>query len=241
LPRLPTRLKVDGYIAALNDYDSFRQAIINERAWEFGGECIRKFDLIRWNYYSDAIVNSIEWIIRSAVNAQQLKLTDGELIYDKNLPIEDLHVANALYFTFRDGKVQFENDLFTARDAKEEPYKSAETIKDDAIGAGYTSDKLYRVDFAKSFISVSDTDESKPDKPKYGTDPTTGDPIKKGVVAEKVLYSWYGLTDGVLINGTEDLSSLRQRPTPYVMPIPSSKISASNGVLSNNGYAIRNK
>lgn len=31
------------------DYSGFFNEIVNERAWEFGGECIRKFDLIRWN------------------------------------------------------------------------------------------------------------------------------------------------------------------------------------------------
>jgi hypothetical protein len=32
-----------------SDYEGFFNAIVQERAWEFGGECIRKFDLIRWN------------------------------------------------------------------------------------------------------------------------------------------------------------------------------------------------
>lgn len=31
------------------DYQGFFDALVQERAWEFGGECIRKFDLIRWN------------------------------------------------------------------------------------------------------------------------------------------------------------------------------------------------
>lgn len=31
------------------DYDGFFNELVQERAWEFGGECIRKFDLIRWN------------------------------------------------------------------------------------------------------------------------------------------------------------------------------------------------
>jgi hypothetical protein len=31
------------------DYQGFFNALVQERAWEFGGECIRKFDLIRWN------------------------------------------------------------------------------------------------------------------------------------------------------------------------------------------------
>ena len=116
----------------------------------------------------------------------------------------------------------------------------AETIKDDEIKSGFTSakDKMYRIDFAKKFISSSSTDPTT-NKP-YGQD-ENGNDIKKGTVLESALYSFYGITDGVLINGTEDLSSLVNKPAPYVMPIPSSKVSNSAGVLSNDGYGIRNK
>jgi hypothetical protein len=31
------------------DYQGFFDAIVQERAWELGGECLRKFDLVRWN------------------------------------------------------------------------------------------------------------------------------------------------------------------------------------------------
>lgn len=41
--------KVVAYIDKLTGYDEFFNAIVNERAWEFGGEGVRKFDLIRWN------------------------------------------------------------------------------------------------------------------------------------------------------------------------------------------------
>jgi len=36
-------------------YSGFFTAIMNERLWEFGGEGIRKFDLIRWNQLGNAI------------------------------------------------------------------------------------------------------------------------------------------------------------------------------------------
>jgi len=42
--------KVDRYVdsVAMNK-DMFFNALVDERAWEFSGELIRKFDLIRWN------------------------------------------------------------------------------------------------------------------------------------------------------------------------------------------------
>lgn len=40
--------KVDAYVNNIISKEDFFNAIVNERAWEFGGECIRKYDLIRW-------------------------------------------------------------------------------------------------------------------------------------------------------------------------------------------------
>jgi hypothetical protein len=42
--------------AKITDYDSdFFTAVVNERAWEFGGEALRKYDLIRWGLLSEKI------------------------------------------------------------------------------------------------------------------------------------------------------------------------------------------
>lgn len=87
-------------------------------------------------------------------------------------------------------------------------------------------------------MSVSSTDPET--NQAYGKD-EAGNDIKKGVLNESVIYSWFGFTEGVLVDGTEDISSLRSKVVPYVMPIPTDRITSSNGVLSNDGYAIRNK
>ncbi len=47
--------KVDNYVANLSSKEDFFQAIVDERAWEFGGENIRWKDLIRWNLYNQVI------------------------------------------------------------------------------------------------------------------------------------------------------------------------------------------
>jgi hypothetical protein len=52
--------KVDNYIAALAGKEGFFKAIVDERAWEFGGECLRKYDLIRWNNYGRKITEAIK-------------------------------------------------------------------------------------------------------------------------------------------------------------------------------------
>lgn len=53
--------KVDAYIAkASASKESFFKAIVDERAWEFGGEMIRKYELIRWNLYAPKMQEMVE-------------------------------------------------------------------------------------------------------------------------------------------------------------------------------------
>ncbi len=53
--------KVDAYIAqAAAGKESFFEAIVDERAWEFGGEMIRKYELIRWNIYAEKVTETVE-------------------------------------------------------------------------------------------------------------------------------------------------------------------------------------
>ena len=51
--------KVDTYVDNVSgSKDDFFKAIVNERAWEFGGECLRKYDLARWNLYGEKIAEA---------------------------------------------------------------------------------------------------------------------------------------------------------------------------------------
>lgn len=53
--------KVDAYVANISlSKDAFFNAIVNERAWEFGGEMIRKYELIRWNIYSEKMAETVQ-------------------------------------------------------------------------------------------------------------------------------------------------------------------------------------
>lgn len=53
--------QVDQYIADhSSSKDAFFDAIVDERAWEFGGEMIRKYELIRWGNYSEKMKETVE-------------------------------------------------------------------------------------------------------------------------------------------------------------------------------------
>lgn len=235
--------KVDNYVNALNSHDAFKEAIINERGWEFGGENIRKFDLIRWNNYSSKVVDAIEWIRTMAMNYSQTYIEGDDFVYDKNQEIQDLGAANRLYYRYTKGALVFENDYFTPRDKNESPYNTAERLGDDLItAAGATYTGLKYVNFLEALMSVSDTDPET--NTKYGTytdENGKEQTLKKGVLNERIRYSWIGITGDVITTGTEDLTSLRTKAAPYVLPIPSDRVMSSGGVLSNDGYGIVNK
>lgn len=70
--------KVDGYVSAVSSgKESFFDAIVDERAWEFGGEMIRKYELIRWGIYSEKMIETV---------AGLKQLTDGVVNGTSNLP-----------------------------------------------------------------------------------------------------------------------------------------------------------
>ena len=53
--------KVDAYIQSVSaSKQSFFNAIVDERGWEFGGEMIRKYELIRWNLYAPKMKQMVD-------------------------------------------------------------------------------------------------------------------------------------------------------------------------------------
>lgn len=51
--------KVTAYISTVSaSKQTFFDAIVNERAWEFGGECLRKYDLARWNLFGKKVAET---------------------------------------------------------------------------------------------------------------------------------------------------------------------------------------
>lgn len=62
--------KVDAYIATVSaSKATFFDAIVNERAWEFGGEFLRKYDLARWNIFSKKIIETTTTLTQMGADA----------------------------------------------------------------------------------------------------------------------------------------------------------------------------
>ncbi len=108
--------KVTDYIAALTSKEDFFNAIVNERAWEFGGECIRKFDLVRWNNYGEKIVETKAALDNLGKAAYEQDLSDPDVAQYENY-------AQRLYYQKKNGTVVFLNDKY-------QPDEIPETIVD---------------------------------------------------------------------------------------------------------------
>ncbi len=231
--------KVDAYVNGLTSYDAFQDAIRKERAWELGGERVRKFDLIRWNYYGEAIVNTLEAMRTMAVNAMQLQLAGDHWVQKKDeTPIEDLGIASKLFYTVENGRVNFINDIWTLVDETNEPFASAKSFdtKNDVRNNFNGNGTVYKVAFAEKFVQTQKDASGK-------NDLVDENGNKCYTMNEGALACFYGFTQKVnntFVNGTEDINFLRTKPVPYVMPIPTDRITTSNGVLNNHGYLIQN-
>ena len=79
--------------AKVKQYDSdFFNAIVNERAWEFGGEGIRKLDLVRWGLLDSKIEEMKEAMLCMMDGTQPVK------IFDKIYQPEDF--PTTLYYKY---------------------------------------------------------------------------------------------------------------------------------------------
>ncbi len=81
--------KVDAYVDELGSYNQFFNAIVNERAWEFCGENIRKYDLIRWNLLRDKLIG-----MKRALNNMYDNGEYPQFVYTKTLDNGTLDIIN---------------------------------------------------------------------------------------------------------------------------------------------------
>ncbi len=95
--------------------EAFFNELVKERAWEFAGESIRKYDLIRWNMLGDKL---------SEMRAEMKKMEEAQPPYE-NLP------ERIIWRNSSDGKLEFYNFDFHVdsatvadRDLDEWPYSS---------------------------------------------------------------------------------------------------------------------
>lgn len=159
--------KVDDYVANLNSKEDFFNAIVNERAWEFGGEGLRKFDLVRWNIYGEKIVETEKELDNIGKAAHEQELTNPEVAQYSNY-------AKKLYYQVHDGTVVFLN-------TKYDPAEIPENIVDvTELGQEGNENAYAEENFARSLYSYED-------------DPVTGERTYSS--ADYTTRCWRGYED----------------------------------------------
>ena len=131
--------KVHAYVDNIAGKEDFFNAIVDERAWEFGGECLRKFDLIRWNIYGKKIRETQNTLNNMGKAARGV---------DTSLPevAKYLNIADIVYYERIAGTIRFLNlpdkkNLAPPSDAIEES-----TANGYVSGAGKYAKKNWALD-----------------------------------------------------------------------------------------------
>lgn len=201
--------KVEAYVDALNSKEDFFEAIVDERAWEFGGEALRKYDLVRWNIYGKKIVetkNILTQMGRSSV--AEFQNEPGVQPY--------LNYARKLYYTREKGIISFLNTKY-ALSPEEEP---TETVKAEDLDKAENAGKKYAThNFTTAFISEIKV-----------KDPVTGEEVKTGEYepATYINNCYRGYTDAT-----------GQSAVPYLLPIGAETVANSAVLNNNGYGIVR--
>lgn len=184
------------YVNSISGKDAFFDALVLENAWEFAGENIRKWDLIRWNLLVPKIMESKQDYLTH--------LTDGT--YQKTV-----------YFKYTD------SSLTTIDPSSVTWYTNADDAK-----AAYDALPAEEKALWSSVSSYGNSDPTKLDDTQIYTNLPN---LSCGLVGSTVVSPDYGTIVG---SGPAEPVVVNR----YLMPIGSTTISASNGVLQNSyGYS----
>ncbi|WP_163717530.1 RagB/SusD family nutrient uptake outer membrane protein [Mangrovibacterium lignilyticum] len=191
--------KVDQYVSNLGSKEDFFNAVVDERAWEFGGECLRKFDLVRWNNYGTKIIETKETLDNMGKAAFDLELENPDVA-------QYADYANYLYYRKENGEISFMN-------VKYRPAEVPETIVDVEDLAQEGNENAYaRANWSRNLYSYQDdevTGERTYDSADYTircwrgyTDPTgqSAVPYVLPISTTTIGSSDYLTNDGYLLN-----------------------------------------
>lgn len=159
--------KVVAYISTLGSKEAFFNAIVDERGWEFGGEGLRKFDLVRWNIYGKKIVEMKKTLDNMGKAAYELELSDPNVSQYSNL-------ADKLYYQKKNGTITFLNTKYKPAIVPEK------IVPVEDLGMEGNEDAYATVNWSRSLY-------------KYVVDPNTGERVYSS--ADYTTRCWRGYKD----------------------------------------------
>ena len=210
--------KVDAYVDAAGDKDSFFQLIMDERKFEFGGEGLRWRDLVRWNKYAEVIRDVFyKYYGVATEDSSYAPDMDNYLMQIFYRKIDSNPGYD--YTTFG----SFPNSTLAALDIYN-PLHSVSAPKDNIIKDG---DTWLRLEGATTWTTQDFMTQMQ----------------KDGAPDQKACYSLRGYIVGDEFGGTPtpNLFEMPAEQLPvvrYILPIPQSVINRSQGTYTN-AYGYR--
>lgn len=238
---------VTDYVNSLASKQDFFDAIVDERAWEFGSEALRKFDLVRWNLYGEKINETMRTGICWAISTNEDLMANADVLAKYPEAVNYTTWADKLYYK----KIAKGSQKNRKSDIEwlNEKYK----ITDESLTTGYSSvnwgsDLLKRtttyvtakgeytnvVKSSKDGVVLYQFNNDK-NSDKYLEEITVNEGDPTGITRKDV-YA-YGDYYTRLYRGYNGGALTGSGAVPYLLPINTETISASS-VLNNEGYLI---
>lgn len=238
--------QVNQYVNGLNSKEAFFNAIVDERAWEFGSEALRKFDLVRWNLYAKKIEETMRTMLCWGIASNEDLMNDEAVMAAYPEAVNYTTWANKLWYV-KKGKTNRKEDIKWYN----------EKYKIDIEDAVMTAEGWQSVNWGSQMIKRTRTYSYK------GTDYGTTTPVKVINEDGTTTYTLGTAPNTVTVTVTpgEDTGITRtdvyaasdyatrlfrgysngalkgNGVAPYLIPISTETLTASS-VLNNNGYRI---
>lgn len=219
---------IDSVSASKGD---FFKAIVNERAWEFGGEGLRKFDLVRWNNYGEIINNVVRDLNNWAISSDTTFMKTVETTYPNAIKFKNW--ADNIYYTKANNKITWINDKYRITDptltiGKYKVSWGANLLK-KVTTYTYNGGTYVKV------VKTTNTDGTVT----YTLDGTVTVTVNSGDVTGIQKVVSYQASDFAtrIYRGYTGTTGIGTGSVPYLLPIGTLTLSSS-AVLNNDGYGF---
>ena len=240
---------VTQYVNSLSTKEAFFNAIVNERAWEFGGEGLRKFDLIRWNLYAQKIEQAMRTMLCWGISTNKDLMADAGVMSKYPDAANYTTWANKLWYV-KQAKNNNRHDIKWYNRKYQVDLEDAVMTSDGWYSVNWGSNMIKRVrtyiyngtsytncvkttDASTGAVSYKFNNDSNSDK--YLTEFT----INKGEASGATRKDVYQACDYAtrLYRGYSNGALTGSGVVPYLIPINITTLNASS-VLNNDGYGF---
>ena len=237
---------VTNYVNNLTSKDDFFNAIVDERAWEFGSEALRKFDLVRWNLYAKKIEQAMRTALCWGIATNEDLMNDPTVLNNYPEAVNYTTWANKLWYA-KVGKNNLKSDIKWYNEKYKITADDATMTADGWQSVNWGSNMLKRT---RTYIyNGTDYGTATPAKVvnadgsttyTLGTAPNTKEvTVAAGEQTGITRKDVYAASDYFtrLYRGYSNGALTGSGVVPYLLPITTETISASK-VLNNDGYHI---